>query len=155
MIPVPRWCPRCRRLTLTGRAEMYGRRIRACQACGHATKAREPKALKKAAKPLSWKRTAAKAAGDLDEYQWATIVAWFGGLCCYCERAPWTHMDHVLPISKGGKTTAANCVPACAPCNYRKGISTKWQPRRPHPFMARAQELAESFAAAPLKIGSE
>jgi len=30
-------------------------------------------------------------------------------------------MDHVVPISKGGKTTFDNCVCACSRCNLQKG----------------------------------
>ena len=29
-------------------------------------------------------------------------------------------MDHLVPIVRGGKTTRANCVPACKECNSRK-----------------------------------
>ena len=46
-----------------------------------------------------------------------------GGACCYCDqpvpRLEFTY-DHVLPISKGGKTTWENIVTCCAPCNTRK-----------------------------------
>lgn len=30
-------------------------------------------------------------------------------------------IDHVLPVSKGGKTSWENCVAACQECNFRKG----------------------------------
>jgi 5-methylcytosine-specific restriction endonuclease McrA len=30
-------------------------------------------------------------------------------------------LDHVLPISRGGKTSWENIVSACNPCNSRKG----------------------------------
>jgi 5-methylcytosine-specific restriction endonuclease McrA len=39
--------------------------------------------------------------------------------CFYCGR-PATTADHVVPVSKGGGS-AANLVPACKPCNSRKG----------------------------------
>lgn len=40
-------------------------------------------------------------------------------------------MDHVLPISKGGKTSWTNIVTSCGPCNSRKGNNTgpQWRPR--------------------------
>ena len=38
-------------------------------------------------------------------------------------------IDHVLPRSKGGKTSWANCVTACRSCNSRKGNET-WRPTR-------------------------
>jgi len=43
--------------------------------------------------------------------------------CVYCgDRA--TQVDHVLPWSRGGRTTVDNGVPACASCNASKGPRT-------------------------------
>jgi len=55
------------------------------------------------------------------------------GKCQYCgvhvERKLST-LDHVVPVSKGGKTTWENCTTACAPCNSAKSDTTKgWKPR--------------------------
>ena len=43
--------------------------------------------------------------------------------CQYCgdTRRDILTFDHVTPRSKGGKTTWANIVTACSPCNLRKG----------------------------------
>jgi len=44
--------------------------------------------------------------------------------CQYCGLSFPTHdltFDHVIPRSKGGRTTWSNVVTACAPCNLRKG----------------------------------
>lgn len=38
-------------------------------------------------------------------------------------------LDHVIPISKGGKTNWENIVIACAPCNTRKGNKTVMNPK--------------------------
>ncbi|MBL10073.1 MAG: HNH endonuclease [Acidiferrobacteraceae bacterium] len=47
------------------------------------------------------------------------------GLCHYCgdrfSRDQLT-MDHVVPISRGGKSTKGNVVPACKDCNNQKKI---------------------------------
>lgn len=43
--------------------------------------------------------------------------------CCYCD-AHATHLDHVMPISKGGEDIESNMVPACAACNLAKGPKT-------------------------------
>jgi len=57
--------------------------------------------------------------------------------CQYCfERFPRSYLtlDHVLPISKGGKTHWENIVAACGPCNTKKGdklISPKIKPHEP------------------------
>jgi len=44
--------------------------------------------------------------------------------CVYCGRSnAESHLtiDHVLPKSKGGKSTWENCVTSCKPCNAKKG----------------------------------
>lgn len=50
--------------------------------------------------------------------------------CQYCGRKPppdeWT-IDHVLPVSQGGKTTFENCVLACYSCNSKKANRTPEQ----------------------------
>jgi 5-methylcytosine-specific restriction endonuclease McrA len=45
--------------------------------------------------------------------------------CAYCGDAADT-LDHVKPRHKGGATVTANLVPACRPCNRKKG-SEEWQ----------------------------
>lgn len=44
--------------------------------------------------------------------------------CCYycgCElTAKTVTMDHVVPISQGGRSTKGNIVPACKDCNNKK-----------------------------------
>ncbi len=42
-------------------------------------------------------------------------------------------MDHVVPRSKGGKTTWTNITTACGPCNFNKGSNRKIVPiKMPH-----------------------
>lgn len=45
------------------------------------------------------------------------------GLCHWCGRdmGPTPHLDHVIPISKGGLNNDENTVFACPTCNQRKG----------------------------------
>jgi 5-methylcytosine-specific restriction enzyme A len=45
------------------------------------------------------------------------------GRCYYCgSLTPATAltMDHIVPLSRGGKTTKGNVVPACKSCNSKK-----------------------------------
>jgi 5-methylcytosine-specific restriction endonuclease McrA len=56
--------------------------------------------------------------------------------CAYCdsnlEKRDCT-LDHVLPVSKGGKTSFENTVTACGGCNAKKGNDHKVKPKfRPH-----------------------
>lgn len=52
-------------------------------------------------------------------------------ICQYCgdklEKRDCT-LDHVLPVSHGGKTTFDNTVTACGPCNASKGNNKKIKP---------------------------
>jgi 5-methylcytosine-specific restriction endonuclease McrA len=55
------------------------------------------------------------------------------GICQYCsigvDRKEST-LDHVLPVSQGGKTTWENTCTACGPCNAAKADKTKgWKPK--------------------------
>jgi 5-methylcytosine-specific restriction protein A len=45
------------------------------------------------------------------------------GICHYCRREVGrtdVTMDHIVPISRGGKSRKGNVVPACKMCNNRK-----------------------------------
>jgi 5-methylcytosine-specific restriction endonuclease McrA len=55
------------------------------------------------------------------------VFARDGGRCQYCSKKiarPEATYDHVIPRSRGGKTTWENVVIACVPCNQRKGAQT-------------------------------
>lgn len=56
-----------------------------------------------------------------------------GKRCVYCEdtEGPF-HLDHVMPVSKGGEDTTGNLVVACQPCNMSKGAKTlkQWGGRK-------------------------
>lgn len=48
-----------------------------------------------------------------------------GFRCAYCGcRKDRLSIDHVIPRSRGGKTSFENCVAACKTCNLRKGGRT-------------------------------
>lgn len=56
-------------------------------------------------------------------YRRAEVFARWGGQCCYCD-APAEHLDHVRPLSRGGRDVLSNVVPACAECNLGKAALT-------------------------------
>ena len=69
---------------------------------------------------------------DLTEAQWAALREAWGG-CAYCGTpAESLQKDCVLPISRGGRYTLANVVPACRSCNASKCNSeaTSWMRRK-------------------------
>ncbi len=75
--------------------------------------------------------------------------------CQYCGEAQQTHdltFDHVIPRSRGGRTTWENVVAACGPCNLRKGNrlpkDCQMIPRQP-PRQPTAWELQENGRSFP------
>ena len=55
------------------------------------------------------------------------------GICFYCNgkfSAKELTMDHIVPISKGGRSTKNNVVPCCKACNSEKQsrLLMDWQP---------------------------
>ena len=66
------------------------------------------------------KRRMAAADNDLAPAEWAAIQAAWGG-CAYCGKADVAmQKDCVLPLSRGGRYTHTNVVPACRSCNASK-----------------------------------
>jgi 5-methylcytosine-specific restriction endonuclease McrA len=64
---------------------------------------------------------------DLTRAEWEEIKAAHNWLCIYCGIKPAKlTMDHVIPLSKGGPHTKGNIVPACKPCNSKKGNKTNF-----------------------------
>lgn len=54
------------------------------------------------------------------------LLETFENKCAYCD-ADATTFDHIIAISKGGKTTPDNIVPACLSCNSSKNNSDVWE----------------------------
>ncbi len=52
------------------------------------------------------------------------------GVCAYCAGRA-TTVDHVVPRSRGGRSTWTNTVAACEACNGRKGSRTPVEARMP------------------------
>lgn len=56
----------------------------------------------------------------LSTLEWKAIILAFDGKCAYCDMAVELTADHIIPVSKGGKTTLTNIAPACQSCNSSK-----------------------------------
>ena len=78
------------------------------------------------------KRRLGSKVHDLTDLQWAALKeAWAG--CAYCGVTDTPlQRDCVLPISRGGRYTLTNVVPACRSCNASKCNDevTSWMRRR-------------------------
>ena len=49
--------------------------------------------------------------------------------CQYCGTHEQLSIDHVMPVSRGGKTEFENCVTSCVKCNISKGNRTPQEAR--------------------------
>ena len=70
-------------------------------------------------------REKAKARKLRQSQWWKNEIA--KGICHYCGREfkpEELTMDHVIPVSKGGKSTKGNIVPSCKECNNKKMYKT-------------------------------
>ena len=62
-----------------------------------------------------------RAGGSITQAQWDAILLRHGGLCAQCGSDKEIHMDHIIPVARGGKTEPSNLQPLCRPCNQSKG----------------------------------
>jgi 5-methylcytosine-specific restriction endonuclease McrA len=92
---------------------------------------------------------------DLSANQWNALKAAWGG-CAYCGAADKAlQRDCVLAISRGGRYTLDNIVPACRSCNPSKSSEevTTWMRRRrldESSFLLRHLEISRALVAVDL-----
>lgn len=55
---------------------------------------------------------------------WRVLLWLYDNTCVYCmKQFDNLEQDHVMPLSRGGSHTPHNVVPACLPCNRKKGTN--------------------------------
>jgi 5-methylcytosine-specific restriction endonuclease McrA len=67
------------------------------------------------------------------QMDWERLVGRFDGCCAYCgEKSDDLHLDHVVPVSRGGRHGIGNALPACPGCNQSKTnfLLIEWRLRR-------------------------
>ncbi|MBD7919351.1 HNH endonuclease [Cellulomonas sp. Sa3CUA2] len=100
------------------------------------------------------RRRLAQVENDLTAAQWQAMQAAWGG-CAYCGAAGRAlQRDCVLPVSRGGRYTVENVVPACGSCNASKCNAevTTWLRRKK--LDERAFLLRHAEVRAGLVLGS-
>jgi 5-methylcytosine-specific restriction endonuclease McrA len=117
------WQDRERRLA-------YGRAYRRANREELARKDRQRRAQWRERNPDAWRLQVQRtnrardarlrgAGGRVAARDWARLLVRYRGCCAYCgERA--TTQDHVIPLSRGGRHTIGNVLPACQSCNSSK-----------------------------------
>lgn len=53
--------------------------------------------------------------------EWLETKEHFDFRCVYCGGDNAEALDHFVPLTSGGASSKDNCVPACKPCNSKKG----------------------------------
>ena len=98
------------------------------------------------------KRRMDRVEHDLSDEQWTALKAAWGG-CAYCgETTKPLQRDCVLALSRGGRYTLDNIVPACRSCNTSKCNDevTGWLRRKrldERAFLLRHVEIRAGFRA--------
>jgi 5-methylcytosine-specific restriction endonuclease McrA len=66
-----------------------------------------------------------KRYGNMHWIDWNKLVLDNNGRCYYCGRKRRRLVkEHRIPLARGGTNDESNIVPACTPCNSRKGTLT-------------------------------
>ncbi len=93
-----------------------------------------------------------KVEHDLDPSQWAALVDVWGG-CAYCGASDGPlQKDCVMALSRGGRYTLDNIVPACRSCNASKCNDevTSWMRRKrldERRFLVRYAEISRALGS--------
>lgn len=97
------------------------------------------------------KRRMAAQDHDLTDAQWTALTQSWNG-CAYCgsEVVAGLQKDCLLPISRGGRYTLTNVVPACQSCNASKCNAelTTWMRRKKYDeaaFLTRQWQIAREI----------
>lgn len=92
------------------------------------------------------------------QFEWETKFFRMGRCCYYCG-VPLTlagaTKDHTTPVTRGGEDSLINIVPACWPCNHRKGTMTADEFRATFPTICRASTANSSLKSEGMSISYE
>ena len=66
------------------------------------------------------RRAALKAGGSYKPSEWRAVLDAYGHRCRHCASDEKMTVDHIIPISKGGRNTIDNLQPLCLSCNSKK-----------------------------------
>ena len=72
--------------------------------------------------------------GSISKVEWEAILSLYEYKCAYCNSNDGVlEIEHIIPVSLGGRTEINNMVPSCRSCNRKKGgkhpicISWAWK----------------------------
>lgn len=65
-------------------------------------------------------RRARKKNAIIEFFTTEQLIKKYGNNCFYCLNGSFEHLDHYIPLSKGGSHTLENVRPSCQKCNNKK-----------------------------------
>jgi len=60
--------------------------------------------------------------------EWRVVLVAYQHRCAYCGARGRLEQEHVIPVSRGGRHSIHNVVPACRSCNARKATGAPLRP---------------------------
>lgn len=87
---------------------------------------KNPDAYREKGRLKETRRRARKAGVPCEYYTREDVLRAWGPICYLCDSIipdDW-HLEHVIPLSRGGHDTVGNVRPACPSCNLAKGDKT-------------------------------
>lgn len=126
------------------------RRTNQCKECIN-IKRRVQRHKSKHGKFISKEKIRGMEQPDFTLTDWREAMLHFRGSCAFCgkpegrSRADKLDRDHLLAISRGGKTVRGNVIPACRVCNRGRGNRhwREWYQKQPFYTVERAQRLID------------
>jgi len=97
-----------------------------------------------------------KSNDKISTRDWSRLVTRHGECCAYCGKAAPLTVDHVVPLSRGGRHTIGNVLPACLSCNSSKQdrLLVEWRAGKCH-GRARTKSIRGQRSATKLPSGSK
>jgi 5-methylcytosine-specific restriction endonuclease McrA len=123
-------CAECRAANSARSREYYLKNQKKIYKITRAWAARNPEKTKEYSRRITAKRKALKLLNEHEKYTEKEILDLHGFVCHICRlpidpfipryRSEGLHLDHIIPLAKGGPDIIANIKPAHAACNIKK-----------------------------------
>lgn len=102
------------------KAQYYAKNAEVLKVKIKAWGAANPEKVRLAKKLNKGKRRAKVKGNHVPSWVVRRLFDLFERQCAYCRNSPAVHLDHIMPLAKGGEHKIENLAPACARCNQSK-----------------------------------
>ena len=118
-----RGTPECRAKRAAYQKRWYYSNLELARSHSNTWKKNRPDAARNLKRKNSAVRRGAPGPG-VSEGDWLRVLDLHNHRCRYCGSPGPLEMDHIIPVSKGGRHDPENVQPLCKSCNCRKGNRT-------------------------------